>query len=37
MNIKIITKTGKSRVLKVDNFKILEKIANKFDNWEYKL
>lgn len=36
MKVKIINKKGKSRVLKVDNFKTLEKIANRFDNWEYK-
>ncbi len=36
MKIKIITENGKSRVLSVDSFKIMEKIANRFNNWEYK-
>ncbi len=36
MKIQIINKNGKSRVLKVDDFITLEKIAIRFDNWEYK-
>ncbi len=37
MSIKAINKSGRSRVLKVDNFSSLEKIANRFDRWEYML
>jgi len=36
MKIKIINKKGNSRVLKIDSFLALEKIANRFDTWEYK-
>jgi hypothetical protein len=36
MKVKIINKSGKSRVLQVDDFTTLEKIASRFDNWEYK-
>lgn len=35
MSIKVITKSGKSRVLSVDSFALIAKIANKFDRWEY--
>lgn len=36
MKVKIITKSGKTRVLKVNSFETMNKIANKFENWEYK-
>lgn len=36
MSIKVINKKGKSRVLRVDNFVIMNKIINRFDYWEYK-
>ncbi len=36
MKVKIITKSGKTRVLKVETKETMEKIANKFENWEYK-
>lgn len=36
MSIKVINKSGKSRVLRVDNFVIMNKIINRFDCWEYK-
>jgi hypothetical protein len=36
MEVVIITKSGKTRVLKVNSFEIMEKIANKFERWEYK-
>lgn len=36
MKVKIITKSGKSRVLNVNSFEIMERIASKFDRWEYK-
>ncbi|OCL99530.1 hypothetical protein AAX29_00571 [Aliarcobacter thereius] len=35
MNIKAISKSGRSRVLRVDNFVIMNKIINRFDRWEY--
>lgn len=36
MKIKIISKSGKSRVLTVNSFDVIAKIADKFDRWEYK-
>ncbi len=36
MRVKIITKNGKSRILSVDSFETMRKIANRFNNWEYK-
>ena len=36
MKIRIIAKSGKSRVLRVNSFETMNKIANKFENWEYK-
>jgi hypothetical protein len=36
MQIKIIAKNGKSRILSVNSFITMEKIANKFERWEYK-
>ncbi len=36
MSIKVINKSGKSRVLRVDNFVVMNKIINRFDRWEYK-
>lgn len=35
MSIKAINKSGRSRVLRVDDFSSVEKIANRFDRWEY--
>ena len=35
MSIKAINKSGRSRVLRVDDFSSLEKIANRFDRWEF--
>lgn len=35
MSIKVIAKSGKSRVLSVDSFALVEKIANRFLRWEY--
>ena len=35
MSIKPINKSGRSRVLRVDNFVIMNKIINRFDRWEY--
>lgn len=37
MSIKAINKNGRSRVLRVNDFSSLEKIANRFDRWEYML
>lgn len=36
MEIRVIVKSGKSRVLRVDNFVIMNKVINRFDRWEYK-
>lgn len=36
MKIKVIAKSGKSRILKVDSFETMEKIVNRFNTWEYK-
>lgn len=36
MKIRIIAKSGKSRVLTVNSFETIKKIADKFENWEYK-
>jgi hypothetical protein len=36
MKIKVIIKSGKSRVLTVNSFDTIKKIADKFENWEYK-
>lgn len=37
MSIKAINKRGRSRVLRIDNFVIMNKIINRFDCWEYVL
>ena len=37
MSIKAINKSGRSRVLRADNFVIMNKIINRFDRWEYVL
>ncbi len=37
MSIKAINKSGRSRVLRVDDFVIMNKIINRFDRWEYVL
>ena len=36
MKIKVIAKSGKSRILKVDSFETMGKIVNRFNTWEYK-
>lgn len=36
MKIKVITKSGKSRILVANDRETIEKIANKFSSWEYK-
>ena len=33
--IKVYSKNGKSKVLSVSSFTHIEKIAKKFDRWEY--
>ena len=35
MKIKIIRANGKSCILKIDDFKILNVMTENFDNWEY--
>lgn len=35
MNIKAINKKGKSRVLKVDSFETMRRIADRFERWEF--
>ena len=35
MSIKIYSKSGRSRVLSVDNHALIAKIAYRFDRWEY--
>jgi hypothetical protein len=36
MKVKVIKENGRSRVLRVDNFVIMNKIINRFARWEYK-
>lgn len=36
MKIKVIAKSGKSKVLLVNSLEVMEKIVNKFERWEYK-
>ena len=33
--IKVYSKNGKSKVLSVNSFALISKIAKKFDRWEY--
>lgn len=35
MSIKAINKSGRSRVLKVDSFETMKKIADRFKRWEF--
>lgn len=35
MNIKAINKKGRSRILKVDSFETIRKIADRFERWEF--
>lgn len=35
MSIKVIAKSGRSRVLSVDSFALVAKIAYRFNRWEY--
>ncbi len=36
MKVKVIKESGKSRVLIVDSYETMRKIADRFANWEYK-
>ncbi len=36
MSIKVISKSGRSRVLKVDSFESMKKIADRFNRWEFQ-
>lgn len=36
MSIKVINKSGKSRIIRVDSFETMERIVNRFSRWEYK-
>lgn len=36
MSIKVINKSGRSRVLKVDSFEAMKKIADRFNRWEFQ-
>lgn len=36
MSIKVINKSGKSKILKVDSFETIRKIADRFNRWEFQ-
>lgn len=36
MSIKVINKRGKSKILKVDSFETIRKIADRFNRWEFQ-
>ena len=35
MSIKAINKSGRSRVLRVDSFETMRRIADRFERWEF--
>jgi len=35
MSIRVISKSGKSKVLSVDSYALIAKIAYRFHRWEY--